>query len=179
MIESFLDEYARKTAPILRKLNDFRIIKLGTKVNALILKVDNINALDDEETSIKESKEMECYIKYPGEMTTSRSRDKDGNLREDNTIYLEDILPIELFVPLADQINTVEENDLIIHCLWDEKENCMFNVFQTLRSLGKFHYKELVTKKFILNNIRSTLNSNILNKIKDHIAAKENERTYI
>jgi len=173
---SFIDNYTKAIAPTLRRLNDHQIKIQGVEINALVLKVTERNKLGDQDTEIKESKTINARIIYPGNrVTLFRNRDESGNLIEDNAIFLEDILPIELYVPIEETF-TVEENNILVHCLVDEKNNVIPQVFEVARSTGMFNNRELIAKIFILSNIRDILNEDIRNQIANFTA--EYKRTY-
>ena len=157
----FLDDYSKAMSSIYKKLNDHQIKLLGVEINALILKVTERNRLGDEDTTIKESKTINARIIYPGNrVTLFRNRDSEGNLIEDNAIFLEDILPIELYVPIAES-DTVEEGDILVHCLIADDNTAVPQVFKIARSMGMFNNRELIAKIFILSNIRDILNQDI------------------
>ena len=168
MLKSLTDNYNKKITPVYRKLNDMKIKLLGSKINALILKVTDSNRLGDEDTSVKEAKEIKAHVIYPGEVTIFRNRDSSGQLIDDGAIYMEDILPVELYVTTEDQ-HTVEEGDILIHILKDENNTAIPQVFRIARALGRFNGKELVYKKFIINNLRDTLNIEIAQAIENYL----------
>ena len=171
MIKSISDTIAQRLAPVYRKLNDMKIKLLGSKINIMILKVTDTNALDDKDTEVTSTKEIYAHIVYPSEITIFRGRDSDGNLIDDKAIFLEDVLPIEMYVTMDDINNTIEEGDIIIHLLWDENNNCIPQVFKVARALGAFKSKEQIMKKFILSNIRTTMNDTLMTAVRTYISA--------
>ena len=176
-----IDRYSKRIAKLYRKANDVKMKIVGTEVNILVLKVTDINSLGDTDTEVKSSKEIPAVISYPfNDIPIFRGRDADGNVRQNNMVYLEDILPIELFVGLEYEI-TLEENDLVIHILEDEKGVPIPQIFKCGIVSGNFYNKYLVMKKFQLIPFRNNINENIMQVVDEYVKSIYNdefEETY-
>ena len=177
-MKSIVDQWSKGISPVFRKIINANTKILGSKINALVLKIDNENALGDQDTSITSSKEISAFIKYPGEVTIFRNRNTNGSIPNDKAIFLEDILPVELIVPFEKRYYTneefsIEEFDILVHILKDEQDNKIVQTFRISRALGSFNIKNLIYKKFILSNIRDISNPDILTAISNYVATHE------
>jgi hypothetical protein len=173
-IYSFVDKLSKRLAPIMRKLVDMQIVLTGSEVNALILGVDEINSLEDVDTSILSSRTIPVQIKFPGEITIFRNRDIDGNYIDDGAIFIEDILPIEMYVAftnedIAAKNITVEETDVVVYVLNDDHNNKIPQIMQVTRSRGSFLVKEMIYKKYIISPFRANIQVDVFDAVQNYV----------
>lgn len=171
-IYSFVDKLSKRLAPIMRRLVDMNVMLAGSEVNALILTVDEVNSLEDVDISILSERTIPVQIKFPGSITIFRNRDIDGNYVDDGSIFVEDIIPIEMYVTFTNEPTatnrTVEETDIVFYVLNDDHNNKIPQVMQITRSLGSFMVKEMVYKKYIIAPWRS-MEIPIWDSVKDYV----------
>jgi hypothetical protein len=163
-----VDKLSRRLSKFYRKVFDMKMKIIGSRAKMLILQVDEVNSLGDKDTTVTASKEIPAFIKYPAEVTIFRKRDENGNLIQDNMIFLEDVLPFEMSVGMEDAI-TVEESDIIVDVLEDERGFLAPQLFKISRALGNYMVKHLLVKRFILAPLRDNVNENIMDAINDYL----------
>ncbi len=127
-----------------RTMFDFNISIVGKEVKAIRIHQEEDIFQDFSDPSILQTNVITASIRFPDEVPLERSRISSQTSVSSSKTYFYDILPIEIFAKLSDNI---ERNDFLFFFLEDEKNNKIPHLLQITDVFGKFEIG-MVWKKF-------------------------------
>jgi hypothetical protein len=165
---SFQTKSARKLRKLRKKLLDNKLKRIGLDLELFVLTIENNKYEDETLIELTDTKTIFGYIDYPGEEIPITN--KFGNNNSTLGFHLYDILPIEFYCRLEDNIKV---GDLIIHKILMPDDTMKALSLQVVDRVARAD-TDFIFQKFILapytfdmNNIE---NSELKNVIEDYIS---------
>lgn len=160
---SIKESIDRSSLRVKRRLFDFNVRSKGRSLQVVKMSLGKRDIFHDTELEIIESKKIEAIISFPDRLPLERYRFDGHSQVEETRTYFYEILPIECYTQMEDNI---EKNDILVFSLEDEQYNKIPFVLQVTDSFGKFEYG-LVWKMQYLAPINGTLPPNVIDYISD------------
>jgi len=174
-LNSISDRISSKLSPVLRKLQDVGIKKLGTKCEVLRI---SPGVPDDWGQSIDDLKDYiisDVFIKRPFSSKTQLFSKENNSLQEMDTtaVDLWDVIPTEVYFPFSGDRDCVpvelKKDDFLVQVLRDEHNSPISIIYQITRIYGRFSVSNLVGRNAECSLYRGTPQPNILNAINLYI----------
>ena len=154
--QSIQDRLTSQLSPVIRKLSDLHVKKLGAKISVLrIIRTSIRDGLFGEENETLESSILaNVILNYPLNNVELFARKESQNLNI-TSISLMDILPVKMRIlfegDYAEDPIEVQEGDYIIDCFFDDSGDKIPLILQVTDLVGSFFGKYLVKKEYHLS----------------------------
>jgi hypothetical protein len=172
---SLVDKLSNAISPKIRALRDVNVKLLGTRTNIIRIKEEEINILGDKTFSYQVDLVDNVIIQYPFNQVEIFGS-KDSSNSSTNTIEFFDLLPINLYHYFDKDYTTkavdIDENDIVVDVLWDNKGTGIPIIMQASRTYGSFNNKNMIGRKIELTLRRGPIEDPIQDIIDQYIEAQ-------